>query len=469
MRSRETLRPALPATHRGFGQRAANVRALLMSLSAGALVKFLFRQKLSYILVCFYLFLEYVRPQSVYPALYILPWSQLAILLALACYLLEGGKIRFDLLTRLVLVYTAVIGASTVMAYQPSVALAGYESWISWVLVFLIIANIVNTEQRFLVFMFMFLVWNMKMAQHGVRSWASIGFHFRTWGATGGPGWFENSGEFGIEMDVFMPLAICFLVALRRQLAVWKVVALAAFPAAAVLSMVASSSRGALIGGAAAAVWLFAGSKYRVRAALSVSTLATLAYVLMPAEQLKRFQAAGTDNTSALRLTYWAHGLEMIRDHPLLGIGYNNWLSYYHANIDPRGQVSHNIFIQCGSELGIAGLTVLLAIIVSSFVVNRRTRAIAAQLPDGAFLENMARGLDAALIGFLVSGSFVTVLYYPYLWVNLAMTAALYNAARARIPTPARHVRASQSVIRRAAFVDPQIRGVWVNAEIRDA
>lgn len=440
-----------------------------MSLSAGALVQFVFRQKLSYILVCFYLFLEYVRPQSLYPALYILPWGQLAILLALACYWLEGGKIRFDLLTRLVLVYTAVIAASTVTAYQPSVAIEGYELWISWVLVFLIVSNIVNTEQRFLVFMFMFLLWNMKMAQHGVRSWGSIGFHFRSWGATGGPGWFENSGEFGIEMDVFMPLAMCFLVALRRYLALWKKAALAIFPIAAVLSMVASSSRGALIGGAAAALWLLACSQYRVRAGLAVAALATLAYVLLPAEQLKRFQTAGTDNTSTLRLTYWSHGLEMIRDHPLLGIGYNNWLSYYRANISVRGQVSHNIFIQCGSELGLAGLSVLLALIVSSFLVNRRTRAIAAQLPDGTFLDQMARGLDAALIGFIVSGSFVTVLYYPYLWVNLAMTAALYNAAKARLPMSTRRVRSSRLAVHPTPSVDPAFEGVWINAELRDA
>src|SRR5690242_18566529 len=136
MISPETMRATMPATDSVFRQRAANLRARLMSLSAGALVQFVFRQRLSYILVCFYLFLEYVRSQSVYPALYILPWGQLAILLALACYLMEGGKIRFDLLTRLVFVYTAVIGASTVTAYQPSVAFDGYELWVSWVLVF---------------------------------------------------------------------------------------------------------------------------------------------------------------------------------------------------------------------------------------------------------------------------------------------------------------------------------------------
>jgi hypothetical protein len=41
----------------------------------------------------------------------------------------------------------------------------------------------------------------------------------------------------------------------------------------------------------------------------------------------------------------------------------------------------------------------------------------------------MAHGLDAALIGYLASGFFITVLYYPFFWINFAMTVALHRAA----------------------------------------
>jgi hypothetical protein len=40
----------------------------------------------------------------------------------------------------------------------------------------------------------------------------------------------------------------------------------------------------------------------------------------------------------------------------------------------------------------------------------------------------MAKAFDGALIGFLVGGYFVTVLYYPFFWINLAMTVALHNS-----------------------------------------
>ena len=45
-------------------------------------------------------------------------------------------------------------------------------------------------------------------------------------------------------------------------------------------------------------------------------------------------------------------------------------------------------------------------------------------------MTHMAYGLDGALIGYIGSGFFVTVLYYPFFWINLAMTVSLHTAAR---------------------------------------
>jgi hypothetical protein len=41
----------------------------------------------------------------------------------------------------------------------------------------------------------------------------------------------------------------------------------------------------------------------------------------------------------------------------------------------------------------------------------------------------MTYGLDGAMIGFLASGFFVTVLYYPYYWMNMSLAMALARVA----------------------------------------
>jgi hypothetical protein len=48
----------------------------------------------------------------------------------------------------------------------------------------------------------------------------------------------------------------------------------------------------------------------------------------------------------------------------------------------------------------------------------------------------MSYGFDAALLGFIGSGFFVTVLYYPYFWIHCALTTCLYTAAQKKFTSP---------------------------------
>ena len=50
--------------------------------------------------------------------------------------------------------------------------------------------------------------------------------------------------------------------------------------------------------------------------------------------------------------------------------------------------------------------------------------------PPHVFMTQLSYGFEGALISYLVAGFFVTVLYYPFFWVNLALTVALHSIAR---------------------------------------
>jgi len=184
------------------------------------------------------------------------------------------------------------------------------------------------------------------------------------------------------------------------------------------------------VGGAAVLVWFLLRSRHKFRTLIVTAAIVAVAVAILPDEQMQRLQETGTDATSLSRISYWKDGIKITNEHPILGIGYANWEQYYLMHYNPRGQLPHNIFVQAGSELGYSGLLVFGLLIVYTFVINSRTRKLARQLPEGGFIVGMARGLDGALVGYLVSGFFVTVLYYPYFWINLAMTVALHRVAR---------------------------------------
>jgi len=382
-------------------------------------------QPASFWLINLYLLFEYVRPQSVYPAIDVIPWAQITIICTLIALVLEGRfpKLRHPL-ANWYLGFIGIVIVSAFTAWRPALSWATISLPLSWFLIFVLIVNTVDSEKRLLVFSLAYLLYSLKMSQHGARSWASIGFGFRDWGATGGPGWFHNSGEFGIQMCIFFPLALYFIIGLRPYWPRWKLWLFALMPVTAVMSMIASSSRGALIGGALVLAWIVARSRYRIRAGLAAAVVAVLVIVFIPEGQMERLDAMGEDDTSVHRLTMWEDGIEIANDFPAFGIGFDNWAPYY-ARYYSNG-LPHNIFIEAWAELGYFGLAAFLALIAGTFLTNRRSRRRAARLGErGRFLYFMGWGLDGALIGYIGSGFFVTVLHYPYFWINLALTVSL--------------------------------------------
>jgi O-antigen ligase len=153
-------------------------------------------------------------------------------------------------------------------------------------------------------------------------------------------------------------------------------------------------------------------------------------YLAIPPESKERFEKSGSDKTSLHRLDRWKKGWETMKEYPLFGIGHKNWVAYYSNNLNygvPGTPLVHNIFVESGTEHGFIGVGTLVFIFISMFKVNKKTRELARRQND-TFSVYIAHGLDAATIGLIVSGSFVTVLYYPYTWIQAAFVTSLHSS-----------------------------------------
>jgi O-antigen ligase len=230
----------------------------------------------------------------------------------------------------------------------------------------------------------------------------------------------------------------------RPYLSKWRKVFVLGMPGTAALGVIGCSSRGALLGMGAIGFYALLRSKQIVRTLVGIAVLSAAVWFILPAEQKARFSSAGEDKTSIMRKVYWLNGLDMARTHPALGIGYNNWMKYYYTYYRESEtsqkynvysvQVPHNIFIQCMAELGYIGLAVLVLLIGATLWINYQTREVARTWldPPPRFIVQMAYALDGAMLSYIVAGFFVTVLYYPFFWINLALTVALSGIARQR-------------------------------------
>lgn len=390
------------------------------------------QEPLSFWAINAYFFFEYVRPQAIYTWLDVVPWAQLTLLVSLfSAFSDKTVKWVGCKQNNILIFFFGVVVLSGLFAFKPLVSWEAKTDIINWVLVYFLVINIINTEKRFYIFLLGYLLYNFKMSQHGFTAWTLRGFSFTQWGLTGPAGWFNNSGEYAIQMLIFGSLSAAFVLGLKEKWGKYKKWFFYFMPFTAAMTVLGASSRGSQLGLLIIGLILMTRVKAGLKIFLTMTVLIVLGYFLLPDEQIARFTEIGDDKNSLTRLAYWSYGWEVIKDFPILGIGYNNWLDYAYFAV-PEGiafgriQLPHNIYIEIAAESGLLGFFVFLAMIFYAFYINGKTRKMALDM-NNKFYYYLTYGLSMGMVGYLVAGTFVTVFYYPYFWIQIAIIVVLHK------------------------------------------
>jgi O-antigen ligase len=136
------------------------------------------------------------------------------------------------------------------------------------------------------------------------------------------------------------------------------------------------------------------------------------------------------------RLEIWERGLTYMLDHPLFGVGANNF-STAEGTLSPfaerqqfgigvRWNAPHNSFVQVGAELGFPGLILFVALIGSAFsTLSRAGRRHGRSVTARRGGPPLARALTASLFGFVVGASFLSLAYGEMLYTLVAFAVGL--------------------------------------------
>jgi len=397
--------------------------------------------------LCFYILIEYLRPQGMYAALDILPWGQLAIVCCVASVFITGSKaIAYGAMDKIFILISIVVILSGVFAWDPSQSLEYWSTFASWILMYFCILAILTSPNRMLLFVIFFILINFKMSQHGAITFAMRGFSFSGWGLSGS-GWFHNSGEFALQMVVVFSMSLSLLLGLKKYIPEsrrwWILMGL--FPGTAALTVIGSSSRGGQLALVAVVLLLFIQGKRFFRNLFLIAAFSFAVIAIVPQEMLDRYSTIGDDETSRLRLEHWGHAMEVIENEPW-GIGYRNWGKYYpaHFSINKSEQI-HNTVLEAFVDLGYLGGVLIHLAIIMAFVMNGRTRREMEKIGglEGDSMAAVARGLNWGLFGTFIAAFFMSVLFYPMYWVAFALTSALRHISRKKV----REVNEQASVV----------------------
>jgi len=139
---------------------------------------------------------------------------------------------------------------------------------------------------------------------------------------------------------------------------------------------------------------------------------------------------------------------EIFLDHPVLGVGAGNYTVLYDRYADRVGSAAreyddpgeahypHNLYLEIGAETGLPGLLVFGAAVLAAFAGLRRARRWAQEKGD-ATIAAIAAGVALGLLGYLLSSLFLHGQLQRYLWLLLALAAAIDALSRRPDDSPA--------------------------------
>jgi putative inorganic carbon (hco3(-)) transporter len=388
-------------------------------------------------MACAYLFFEYIRPQAIWSAFNIYPyWGRTFILLSLIGWMISTHRrLIWTKITTGIITLQVVIVLSSFNAYWPDVSWHHFMIFFNWVVIFFVLTQVITNKTRLYIFLLIFFLASFKLSFHGARTLTLRGFAFADWGLSGPAGFFQNPGELAIQMLIFAPLSFYFVRGIKSYIPKSLEYILYLMPITAIITIIGTNTRGSQLALAVQFIALILTTKHKIKTFVGVSILLYIFFSLLPEEQKIRFETLGHDHTSIQRKLYWQHGWQMIKDHPILGVGYFNFIPYYnkfHAEdiIIPHhtsAELPHNIFIQVGTDSGFTGLLIFLLLICLAFKYTcSASNSFSTTNSHDQLYRCLPRGMNLSLLGLLVAGQFVTVTYYPFFWIHLVLVNAIY-------------------------------------------
>jgi O-antigen ligase len=178
----------------------------------------------------------------------------------------------------------------------------------------------------------------------------------------------------------------------------------------------------------------------------AIATLAALTYALPSSTLHQRaalaYQefataqpevAASTSSSVGQRLEFYRNTLQIVRQHPLLGVGTGGFRQAYAEQVRDTGRAAthnpHNEYLMVAAQLGLAGLLLLLAL----FAVQWR---VASQLPT-VREQVLARGMVLSIM--VASAVSSTLIDHAEGWFYVWMSGLLFATLKSAMPVSGKH------------------------------
>jgi probable O-glycosylation ligase (exosortase A-associated) len=340
--------------------------------------------------------------------------------------------------TILMVILYAYFAFTTIFAWVPDAAWSELEKVGKIILMTILMTTLIYGKQRITA---MFYTIALSIGFYGLKG-ALFVVSTAGGGQVKGPeGSFISDNTFiGLALNMVMPL---LLTLAREQQRRWLSVLLYVIFFTSIISVIFTTSRGAYLGLAAIIPLMFlrARSKWL---ALTILVPALIGAQFLPdrilhrAEQIQNYEHERTANQ---RLQAWTVAWHVAIDFPLTGAGFefegspnaDRWLAYGSRDYDwalQRPSSAHSIYFQILGQHGFVAFGLFIMLLLGSLLRLWRIRKAATSRGELAWIVRYAGALQIALVGYMISGAFLSSAYFDLAWLFYALIAILDRELR---------------------------------------
>jgi hypothetical protein len=237
-----------------------------------------------------------------------------------------------------------------------------------------------------------------------------------------------DPNELALAIGAILPFSLAFAAASRKF---WVNVVTIVLLGASLVTVILTSSRGGQL------VVLTVFGVYFVRR-YGWKGLLVGALVAMPVLLYGGRAGEEADSSELERIDLLYEGMDMIRAHPLIGVG----VEQFFENI-PTAMTAHNSYVLACAELGFPGSVLWMMLVYTSIKIPW---TVLSRPPAGldARVRPFALALLVSFLGILVGIFFLSFCYKAFLFIYFGLSGALYGVVRRASPEFDVHVTAKE-------------------------
>lgn len=248
------------------------------------------------------------------------------------------------------------------------------------------------------------------------------------------PSFIAGNTEIGLAMIMVLPL---ILVTARHAEKAWLRLLTYATFWLTVVAIVFTYSRGALLGLCVVSLFILPGMKRKFLLALMFIPAALIGMSLTPEKLFSRAETIQTyqeDHSAMQRIQAWGVAKNVAMQNPMIGAGFGlqsadnaHWLSYaeFLGNWENKARAAHSIYFQVLGEHGFVGFMLFMTVMVSTLWTLSRCRRQLKALPGTQWMSDYAWAIRVGIIGYMVSGAFLSLAYFDLLYLYVVLAAII--------------------------------------------